>query len=391
MSRLTEYLQLIPIKDDVYSWIMLFGIYQGIFLSGILLLRYKRANRFTVLSGIYFFILTLLLFDNFLCYTGRMKYVLFINDASEFTTWLLAPLPYLILNYLVGQFKPLTSWKFWIHLMPSAIYLCYSLFFIIQPLEAKYNAYKDAYHPELDFINISLSHSPDPLGLKSLQDTGMMTGLIIYGFLMFQILQKTNLLWPKTDHRMSKKNWATYSFWILIIASIVVAYVAFNYNRDSGDHYLSILLSITILLGSKFVYDNSKIFDQNWFTDKYFRSNTTLKELQIILNKATQYLNTNPESYTQANYKIDDLARAINTPTHDLSRAINQIMKINWNDFINQYRIVKVQEMLIKGSHQGLSIEGLGQQVGFKSKSSFYAAFKKNTLLTPLQWLKSQN
>lgn len=391
MSRLTEYLQLIPIKDDVYSWIMLFGIYQGIFLSGILLLRYKRANRFTVLSGIYFFILTLLLFDNFLCYTGRMKYVLFINDASEFTTWLLAPLPYLILNYLVGQFKPLTSWKFWIHLMPSAIYLCYSLFFIIQPLEAKYNAYKDAYHPELDFINISLSHSLDPLGLKSLQDTGMMTGLIIYGFLMFQILQKTNLLWPKTDHRMSKKNWATYSFWILIIASIVVAYVAFNYNRDSGDHYLSILLSITILLGSKFVYDNSKIFDQNWFTDKYFRSNTTLKELQIILNKATQYLNTNPESYTQANYKIDDLARAINTPTHDLSRAINQIMKINWNDFINQYRIVKVQEMLIKGSHQGLSIEGLGQQVGFKSKSSFYAAFKKNTLLTPLQWLKSQN
>lgn len=391
MSRLTEYLQLIPIKDDVYSWIMLFGIYQGIFLSGILLLRYKRANRFTVLSGIYFFILTLLLFDNFLCYTGRMKYVLFINDASEFTTWLLAPLPYLILNYLVGQFKPLTSWKFWIHLMPSAIYLCYSLFFIIQPLEAKYNAYKDAYHPELDFINISLSHSLDPLGLKSLQDTGMMTGLIIYGFLMFQILQKTNLLWPKTDHRMSKKNWATYSFWILILASIVVAYVAFNYNRDSGDHYLSILLSITILLGSKFVYDNSKIFDQNWFTDKYFRSNTTLKELQIILNKATQYLNTNPESYTQANYKIDDLARAINTPTHDLSRAINQIMKINWNDFINQYRIVKVQEMLIKGSHQGLSIEGLGQQVGFKSKSSFYAAFKKNTLLTPLQWLKSQN
>lgn len=390
MSLLTEYLNQITVTDNTYSWIMLFGIYQGLFLSCMLLLKNKNANRFTVLSGLYFFILSILLIDNFLCYTGRMKFVLHINDASEFSTLLLAPIPYLILNYLVGQFKPIRSWRFWIHFIPSALYLIYSLFFIIQPLESKYNAYKDAYHPDLPFMSIALSHSPDPLGLKSALDVAIMLGLLLYGFLMFKILRKTNLIWPAKSDKMSKKSWATYSFWILIVASLVIIYVSFNYSRDSGDHYLSLLLTLTILLASTFIIDNSKVFDQNWFSDKYFRSSTTLDELGAMLASAIEYLDNNPQSYSQSSYKIDDLCKTINVPANDLSRAINQIQRINWNDFINQYRIAKAQDMLMAGNHRDFSIEGIGQQVGFKSKSGFYAAFKKLNQQTPLQWLKTK-
>ena len=59
-------------------------------------------------------------------------------------------------------------------------------------------------------------------------------------------------------------------------------------------------------------------------------------------------------------------------------------------DFINRHRVNYVIAELNKGSNQNMSIEGIATEAGFASRSTFYAAFKKITGLTPSEYLKNK-
>jgi len=84
------------------------------------------------------------------------------------------------------------------------------------------------------------------------------------------------------------------------------------------------------------------------------------------------------------------LSQAIGVSPNLLSQKINGELNQNFNEYINHYRIIESQKRLIDAEYDHLSIEGIGQSVGFKSKSSFYAAFKKNTSMTPSVYKKVQ-
>jgi AraC-like DNA-binding protein len=47
------------------------------------------------------------------------------------------------------------------------------------------------------------------------------------------------------------------------------------------------------------------------------------------------------------------------------------------------------KELLKGGSADSLSIDGIGSQSGFPSRSSFYATFKAETGMTPSQYLET--
>ena len=48
-----------------------------------------------------------------------------------------------------------------------------------------------------------------------------------------------------------------------------------------------------------------------------------------------------------------------------------------------------MKELLNTGTADTLSIDGIGAQSGFSSRSSFYASFKAETGMTPSQYLES--
>ena len=57
--------------------------------------------------------------------------------------------------------------------------------------------------------------------------------------------------------------------------------------------------------------------------------------------------------------------------------------------FVNNYRIQRAKDMLAEPATSGMPIVELALEVGFKSKSSFYDAFKKVTDMTPTQFKRS--
>jgi AraC-like DNA-binding protein len=61
---------------------------------------------------------------------------------------------------------------------------------------------------------------------------------------------------------------------------------------------------------------------------------------------------------------------------------------MNFNDFINGFRIEDFKQRLVNPVNTKFSLMGLAYDAGFNSKASFYRAFKKATGQTPSQFYR---
>jgi AraC-like DNA-binding protein len=84
---------------------------------------------------------------------------------------------------------------------------------------------------------------------------------------------------------------------------------------------------------------------------------------------------------------LRDLADETGLNIRDVSRAINLSSGRNYNDFINALRIEDIKEQLAN-SEDTPKILDLALAVGFGSKSTFNAVFKRETGLTPSEYLR---
>ena len=77
--------------------------------------------------------------------------------------------------------------------------------------------------------------------------------------------------------------------------------------------------------------------------------------------------------------QLTKLAQAMNWTPAFLSQLLNAAADKNFNDYVNAYRVGKARELLASPDYLGMSIAGIGEEAGFRSRSTFYAAFKKHT------------
>ena len=85
---------------------------------------------------------------------------------------------------------------------------------------------------------------------------------------------------------------------------------------------------------------------------------------------------------------LRELARQIDIHPNHLSWMLNQNLGMNFNVFINKYRIETFMSIARAKENKKLTIEGLAYESGFNSKTVFNTYFKKETGLTPSQYLK---
>ena len=87
--------------------------------------------------------------------------------------------------------------------------------------------------------------------------------------------------------------------------------------------------------------------------------------------------------YRNPDLNMDLLAQKTALSNGYLSQIINQKEGKNFNDFVNTYRVEEVKTHLSDPNYAHYSILGIALEAGFKSKSTFNAAFKKLTGQTP--------
>jgi AraC-like DNA-binding protein len=90
--------------------------------------------------------------------------------------------------------------------------------------------------------------------------------------------------------------------------------------------------------------------------------------------------------FTDPTLSLRSLANMLNIRDRELSRIINRCYGNNFYHFINSFRIDFFKHTFSDSQNQHLSIMGLATEAGFKSKSTFYTAFKKMEGITPKEY-----
>lgn len=94
----------------------------------------------------------------------------------------------------------------------------------------------------------------------------------------------------------------------------------------------------------------------------------------------------NEKPYLSSDLTISDLAEMLYTNKSNLSKILNNNLNVNFNEFVNSYR-VKEAIRLFKENHD-TTLQDLCKKSGFRNISSFNNAFKLYTGSTPGEWCR---
>lgn len=109
-----------------------------------------------------------------------------------------------------------------------------------------------------------------------------------------------------------------------------------------------------------------------------------MKEVKSRLQRAME----EKQPYRNPGLNLNALAEMAGTTPHSLSRVINEGYGMNFNDFVNSYRIEEFKRLAQREKYQNHTLLAIAFIVGFNSKSAFNRSFKKLEDCTPREYLK---
>lgn len=122
--------------------------------------------------------------------------------------------------------------------------------------------------------------------------------------------------------------------------------------------------------------------------------NLDSKALTIPTEKKEQYLQiiglkmNELQPFLQPGFSLRDLSDITNIPYTYLSIIINQEHNLNFNEFVNKYRIDYVKTILESQESHLFTLEAISQKAGFSSRATFSRAFLKFECCSPKDYLK---
>ncbi|MDJ0644881.1 MAG: helix-turn-helix domain-containing protein [Flavobacteriaceae bacterium] len=339
----------------------------------VILLRSKALgiSRF-FLAGVLFFLILHL--DTFLLFTTQFirKYPHLLGVSFP-TLFLIGPTYYFFVKSFNNPRFTLSRMDL-LHLLPFLAMTGFQIYFYLKPLAYKRQVveYYYSYLPSNDFsigdwLNANL----------------YMVLIASYTFASIYYLNRHDKKNSVLLKRISK---------VLIVVSTLymvlqTGFIVQGTSAIISEIVLASLLAITILLLGYWVVDIRALAPLA--KGKYETSPLTQKESTTIQQNLVDKINEE-QLYLNPKLKINDIARAIHTPSHHISQVLNRNMHTNFYDFINEYRIIEAKKMLLNGALKKLSIQAIGLECGFNNKTSFYRAFKKFTGKTPSEVIKEK-
>ncbi|MEL6820723.1 MAG: helix-turn-helix domain-containing protein, partial [Calditrichota bacterium] len=109
---------------------------------------------------------------------------------------------------------------------------------------------------------------------------------------------------------------------------------------------------------------------------KYEKSALSEPRKQQMLDELQSYMQ-NRKPHLNPELTLAQLAEALNIQPKYLSQVINEKLGKNFFDFVNCYRIEEAKAKLVNPPDEKITVLEVLYDVGFNSKSSFNAAFKK--------------
>jgi AraC-like DNA-binding protein len=129
------------------------------------------------------------------------------------------------------------------------------------------------------------------------------------------------------------------------------------------------------------------VFEEETSTDEE-EAKPSIGETEILQWKSSlENTMTQKELFKNPRLTLRDVAQELETTTKNISAIVNSGYEMNFNDFVNHYRIEAIKKKLEDGEHLRTTLLGIAYDAGFNSKATFNRAFKKYTTLSPKEYL----
>lgn len=356
------------------------GAIQGLIYGFILLTKNsknKKAHLF--LTAILIFFSYRLIVEIFKLF-GYGFYDFWYHIFIEFN-WVYGVLIYFFVKASVTpQFK-INFKKDWVHFIPVFIEFIWSNFIKSQ------NFYWDGTRESLSWLGyygyIIWMHYPTMFIISGLL-------IIFYANKSSKILaEKINKNLINLDEVKWIKNVLLilkyYASFLIVIVLIDVLFFDYAFRKYYSYPLFIGMAIVTYWLGLEgFNRRNNEIIKtQNIIPDK---EKLQLEKIAIDLKK----LMKEERVYTNPDLNLTLLSEKLNVKSYQTTKCLNIIFGKKFNDFVNEYRIKALKEILKNPKNEKFTLLSLAFEVGFNSKSSFNRAVKKITGKPP-KALKSGN
>ena len=321
-----------------------------------------------------------------------------------------------IFFYVQSLLNP--SFKFgrkeWLHLLPGILYLLYSLVIIVTDkiILKKYYFLADGMDRDFDgwyqksglismilYFVISLRYyklyKKLMVQVISYADTVLFKWVknFLFAFLLMQLLQVffyvASFAFPALDSYIG-------SWWFFFSFAVIFYYIAITGYSNSIETKVPFKLNLitykpSLLLQNFYPENNTATFIEDAEIIEIENGKTQKKPDIDLLDEWKSKISVLMESekiYEDPELSLTQVAKQLKTNPSLLSKIINQGFQLNFNDFINNYRITAVKEKLQAGEQKSQTLLGIAYDCGFNSKATFNRAFKKATGASPKEWLK---
>ena len=178
----------------------------------------------------------------------------------------------------------------------------------------------------------------------------------------------------------------SYSLLKLLTFSLLAVWIVYVLNLFDevipyivGPILYTILAYVVSLIVIKRAYIN---------TAKYKTTRVSEGQIEEIWSKV-QELVVDEKQFKNGDLTLKSLSKQLNITSQSLSLVVNKKCKMNFNSFINKYRIEESISLFKDEKYKDYTIASISYEAGFNSVSSFNTVFKSQTNTTPLAFRKS--
>lgn len=220
--------------------------------------------------------------------------------------------------------------------------------------------------------------------------------LVVYQFLMLRVIKQNDII--KTEFQKIRHKWVKVLMlmYSLFLVSYISYYVLINFSffNNQWDYMISISMSIAIYTIGYFVYKEPQIFDGEFFAELFLpieNKNDSFEDNLIneFYNNLVNYIERE-KPFKDNELRLANLADQVGYSTHLLSKIINKKSGKNFNSFINDYRLLEAEKLLLT-DNKIHNIKTIYFDVGFNNKVTFYKVFKEKHNCTPTEYKKGKH
>ena len=357
-----------------------FGGFMGILLSIVTLAKSQKSKTINYSLAAFFIVWSFVVLFGTLIYSGKIIYLIHIFRLDSPLHYLMGPTIYFFtLSTLRPEFR--FQKKQLLHLLPFLINFIEFLPFYFNTAAFKLNYYEQL-----------IANGSVVMPIHYLLKTISVFSYFVAQLFLYKKYQLKKLQNNEANHLQT--SWFILYFgcqFILTTTSII--------DHISGLHLFSdpygFIIKMTafflycIMVGLLFfpnlLYGNSVVKKE--IREKYSYSKLSNEAKIDILNNLNAYMRGEDKPFLNQKTSMTEIAKILKVSTHQISQVINEKNNLNFNDYVNGFRIEEAKKMLLSDSYSKLTIDAIAQKSGFHSKSAFYVAFKKYTGNTPKEFI----